>query len=48
MEDFNYKIVTNGKVIALFLVEYDRDIAMGVLQEEFDDCEFTATNSEGT
>ena len=45
MENFDYKIVADGKIIALFLVEYDRDIAMDALQEEFDDCEFVANYS---
>ncbi len=48
MDAFDYKIVTDGKVIATFLVEYDRDISMDALQENFPDAEFITINSEGT
>ncbi len=47
MEDFDYKIVADGRIIANFLIKYDRDIAMDALQETFNDCEFAGINNDG-
>ncbi len=43
MEEFEYGIATsNGKIIAKFVHEVDRDYSMAVLAKMFDDCEFDA------
>ncbi len=43
MEKFEYGIATkDGKIIAKFLHEVDRDYSMDALAEMFDDCEFNA------
>ena len=47
MDDFDYKIVMDGKVIATFLCEHDRDTSIDALQEEFSDVEFAVINSGG-
>ena len=46
MDKLNYGIKTSGNLIAIFMVEYDRDRCMAVLAEEFDDCEFEAVKVE--
>ena len=46
MEKFEYGIKADGKLIAKFLCEHDRDSCMDALAEEFDDCEFDAVEVE--
>jgi hypothetical protein len=36
----SYKIVCNGKVIAAFVNESDRNVCIEVLREMYDDCTF--------
>jgi hypothetical protein len=38
----NYRITCNGKTIACFKNEFDRDFCLAALQEHFDDCQFDA------
>ena len=43
MEKFEFGIATeDGKIIAKFLNEGDRDYSMDALADMFDDCEFDA------
>jgi hypothetical protein len=35
-----FKIISNGKVIAEFVNQTDRDLCIEVLREEYPDCEF--------
>jgi len=37
----NYKIYCDFQLIAEFRNEYDRDVALLALQEDFEDCKFT-------
>ena len=37
-----FKIVVNGKVIAAFVNASDRDLCLGILQEEYGDFVFEA------
>ena len=46
MDELRYKIKIDGVVIAAFLNEYDRNVSLDTLAEEFDDYEFTATEIE--
>ncbi|KKN66077.1 hypothetical protein LCGC14_0475550 [marine sediment metagenome] len=41
-----YKIVCDGKVIARFVNECDRDYALDALAEQFPDSEFVGTKQE--
>ena len=36
-----HKIYCNGELVAKFKHEYDRDICIDALHEEYDDCEWT-------
>jgi len=43
----NYLIFTDGEVIAQFQNEYDRNLCLDALREEFPDCIFTDEIDEG-
>jgi len=36
-----YKIYGDGKLVAIFENEFERDLCLSCLQEEFPDCKFT-------
>ncbi len=42
-----YEIYCDGKLIAKFKNEADRDYCLGMLQEVYDDVEFKATEAKG-
>ena len=47
METFKYLIMMeDGKIIAKFLYEVDRNYSMDALANMFDDCEFKAMEAE--
>ena len=46
MENFEYGIALEGKIIAKFVYETDRDYSMDALAEMFDDYKFDAVEDE--
>lgn len=45
-EELIFKIISDGKVIASFLKESDRDLCLDLLQSTYEDCIFESSDGE--